>query len=137
MDFSPYLREIDTELALLKNVRRMLMELREPMLMTKSAAPQKAAVAVVVEPVAPVLAEPAAEPMLTVVPPRQKREYHRRSRHAAEVKAIGGTIPQGPVFVKPAVVVAAPAKTAAPAPVEMDAAALEAAIRRKLLGQVA
>lgn len=130
MDFTPYLREVDVELSQLKAVRRMLMELREPVLPIEAVAqraPRKKKV--VAE---PEVVEPA--PTLTVVPPKQRREYQRRTRAAAEPKAIGGTIPQGPVFVRPTVAVAAPVVAA---PVELDAAALEAAVRRNLLGQVA
>lgn len=134
MDFTPYLREIDQELAQLHTVRRMLMELREPVLINEPVVPRSSAAPVVAE---PVVAEPlVVEPSLTIVPPKQKREYHRRGRVAAEPKAIGAPIPERPVFVKP-VVVAAPAKVEVPAPVELDVVALEAAMRRKLLGEVA
>lgn len=126
MDFTPYLRELDEELAQLKAIRRMFMELREPVL-TDVAAPVKVAA---VETVAA-----AAEPTLTVVPAKQRREYHRRSRGPVEQKAIGAPIPERPVFVKP-MVVAAPAKVEKPEP-ELDVAALEAAMRRKLLGDAA
>ena len=136
MDFTPYLHEIESELMQLKAIRRMFSELREPVvLMENVAAPKKTVV--VVEPVLEVMTvrpEVAADPILKVVPPKQRREYHPRARGAVEQKAIGGTIPDRPVFVRP-VTVTAPADTQAPA--ETDVVALEAAIRRKLLGRVA
>lgn len=127
MDFTPYLREIEAELAQWKAVRRMLMELRETVLSEPVA---------MAAPAPHVMAAPVpAEPTLTIVPPKQKREYHRRARAAAEPKALGAPIPQRPVFVKPVVV--APVKAEAVVRPELDAASLEAAVRRKFLGDAA
>lgn len=129
MDFAPIVRQIDAEIARLKRIREIVEGLRGPALPAVRAH--------IAEPV-PAEVVPAPVPQLIVLPPRQKREYHRRVRPAVqEPKALSSAPFGGPVFVPKVIAVPKPAPKPAfekNAPAAISAVeALEAAVRRNLL----
>lgn len=133
MDFAPIVRQIDAEIARLERIREIVASLRGPALPAlRVHTPTPAPVELAPPP------PPAPVPQLIVLPPRQKREYHRRApRVVQEPKALSSAPAGGPVFVPKAVVAmpkAAPAQTAEDSiPAALAADALEAAVRRNLL----
>ncbi|SNT29863.1 hypothetical protein SAMN05421770_10732 [Granulicella rosea] len=121
------LRGIDAEIDKLLRVRAILLEVAEPApikpVSVKRAYAKRAPV---------VDAEP--EPRVTILPPRQKREYTRRPKPAATApNALSASVSDKPVFVPKTAPLAIPAQ-AAPPP---DDSALEAAMRQHLLGGAA
>lgn len=124
MDIAAILREIDAELDKLMQVRRILSELIEP-------SPQKRVRA---KRATPRLPQPAAEPQIIVLPPKLKREYHRRvKQHVPEPRAIGGAVPNAPVVVRKIT-----DETAVPVRVvSIPEQSLESVMRSKLLGGAA
>jgi hypothetical protein len=125
MDFAPILREIEAELARLQTIRDIVSGLASRPIRIRTPK----------LPPAPPQPEPKPEPRLLVVPARKQRE--RRTRlvtRPSEPTALAAPVSNKPVFV-PKVQAIAPAP--APQPRSLDPDALEAALRRNLLGGAA
>lgn len=131
MDFSGILREIDAEIERLEQIRGIVAALSGPVLPRAERITQMAQ--------AELVEAKVQQPELVVLPPKKKREYTRRARHAAETpRALATAIPDRPVFVpRGAAVEAAPAVKQEPVEPEVSAEELEAAMRRRLLGDAA
>lgn len=126
MDIEGILREIDAEIDKLQRVRSIVEGISGATATNaakKSAKPRRPRVARVAQ------AEPRPEPRLIVLPPKQKREYHRAKSALSEPKALAAPVSNRPVFV-PKPVALAPQ----PIAITRDESTLEAAMRQKLLG---
>jgi hypothetical protein len=118
--------EIDAEIEKLKRIRAILEQLLTPK-SQRIAKPRRARVRHLPQ------MERQPEPRLVVLPPKQQREYTRRVKQAAvEPKALTAPLSNRPVFVPKAGI-----RESQPAKVAHDGSALEALMRRKLLGGAA
>jgi hypothetical protein len=103
MDYSAILNEIDAELGRLIRVRAILADLAEPAIKKIRQPRKKQSVKKAVPALAAFVPDPMppSPPKLTILPPKQSRKYERRVKpHVPELRAIGGTIPRGPVVVQ-------------------------------------
>ena len=131
MDIAAILRQIDAEIEKLKRIRTVIEELLPP-------APRKKIEARRRKPVrqSEVVPEPrtiVTPTRLIVVPPTVKREYRPRYKLIAlEPRALASVIPNKPVFVPKADVIAPPNLVINGRGVDPEA--LEAALRKNLLG---
>jgi hypothetical protein len=127
MDIAAILHEIDTDIERLQLARSIVMGLTAP-------TPRKLRPAKRPQPIRQPATAPS--PTLTVLPPKTKREYRRRSRpHIDEPRALASAVTSKPVFVPRAALETHPKPmTATPLP---SADALEAALRHNLLGGAA
>ena len=118
--------EIDAEIAKLERIRAVLRELLAPK--TQTTAKRQPARVKRVRPISP-----QPEPRLTVLPPKQQREYTRRVKPVViEPKALAAPASNRPVFVPKAAL-----QETQPAKMTEDRSELEAVMRRKLLGGAA
>ncbi|SEG15926.1 hypothetical protein SAMN05421819_2000 [Bryocella elongata] len=141
MDFEPTLHKIDAEIAKLQLIRDIVQRLESPSPLPKvkrtkktpapaEAKPLALAPPLVVAP-APIAAKP--EPSVVVLPPRIRREYHPRAKHAAvDQRALAPARSDRPVFVSRANMQAA--VVSVPKQVIPDQQSLEALVRSNLLG---
>ena len=126
MDIKGILREIDAEIGKLIQVRSILEGLLEPK--PKKAASQRRRRMKSLRHI-----EVAPEPRVIVLPPKQRREYTRRAEpRIVEPRALATPLSSAPIFVPKAAVPATHNERTAG-----DDSALEAAMRRKLLGGAA
>jgi hypothetical protein len=128
MDFKTILFQLDQEIEKLKSIRKVLAGLASPVRPQSPAkrSRRKAAFKAIQAP----------EPRLIVLPPITKREYGRRLRSVPQMpKALAAPISTKPVFV-PKTSLAAPRERVTNRS-EMSPDALEAVLRRNLLGRVA
>jgi len=136
MDFEPTLHKIDAEIAKLQLIRDIVQRLERP---SPSPTPKqnRKKIAAQVEalaptpPPAPVVVK--AEPVVHVLPPRIRREYHPRARTVAlDQRALAPARSDRPVFVSRANMQAA--VVAVPKRELPDQQTLEALVRSNLLG---
>lgn len=136
MDITAILRQIDAELDRLESIRGIVSSLGEGSSQgnrrrrTQRPAPAELP-SLAVEP------ETAPEPRLVIVPAKIKREYGPRPRRKAIVPtALTAPASERPLFVPKPRASDAPVAKPEPMPIP-DTEAMEAALRRNLLGGVA
>jgi hypothetical protein len=142
MDYGSILHEIDAELDRLMKIRAILSGLLQPAPATQDTEVATAAPAVRRKKSKPQQA-PAEErtqvvvpePQVVVLPPKQKREYRRRSRtHVPEPRALAAPRSDRPVVVQKS---ASPVVVRAVVPPAASSEEIEAVMRQKLLGGAA
>jgi hypothetical protein len=122
MDLAPILDEIDAELYRLAQIRRVVERL--------SAPPQRKRRRPIAR-VPAVRPTPIPVPVLTVLPPKLKREYRRKPKPMPrQPKALSAPISDRPIFVPRVAFTAARSEQAKA--MEFDPAMLEAAFRQNL-----
>lgn len=135
MNIAAILRELDAELERLHAIRGIVSGLALAAPMTTPRKPRTLRKPAEASPVSP-QPELPAEPRLVVLPAKVKRQYGPRTRRViAESKALAAPASDRPVFV-PKTPEASPAPRVAPV-VALDADAIEAALRKNLLGGAA
>jgi hypothetical protein len=122
MDLAAILDEIDSELDTLARIRRIVEELAAP---TRRKRGSRIAQVPALRPI------PVPAPVLTVLPPKLKREYRRKAKPIVlQPTALAAPISEKPVFVPRGAFVAARSEEAKAT--EFDPAMLEAAFRQNL-----
>lgn len=131
MDFQRILREIDAEIEKLQRARAILAHLSHPTKKRKRARAKPARAQRSTK------TEIVPEPRLIILPPKPKREYTRRIKPSvSEPTALAAPISTKPVFV-PRATESAPQIDKSKEQRETNENALEATMRRKLLGGAA
>jgi hypothetical protein len=122
MNLAAILDEIDSELDRLARIRRIVEELAAP---TRRERRSRLAQVPAVRPI------PVPVPVLTVLPPKLKREYRRKAKPIAlQPTSLAAPISEKPVFVPRAPFVAARSEEVNAT--EFDPITLEAAFRQNL-----
>lgn len=131
MDFQRILQEIDAEIEQLQRARTVLEQLSRPTKKRKLAKPKPA------RDEQSTKAEIVSEPRLIVLPPKLKHEYTRRIKLPVTAPtALAAPLSAKPVFVPKATGPALQSEKSKEHR-EVNDDALEAAMRRKLLGGAA